>query len=927
MTGPADATSPAGDDRSAGPPRDDAGAERSALALQDGTTVVVRPIRPDDGQRLLGMWDRTSDESRRRRFQGFVRVDESNVDRFTDLDPSEEYALVATLGRGDDERIVAVGRYVRTDVEDDAEFALLVEDGHQGRGIGTGLLRRLALHAKQDGIATLSSEVLAENSPMLRIIEDLGLRKVGTDRDMGVVHTDLAVDLGDDFLRTGDETDRDAAIAAIRRFLTPRHVAVVGASRDRRSVGGLVFGNLLAGDFDGPVFPVNAEARHVQGVAAYQSLDACPEVPDLVVVCVPADDVTTVVDEAGALGVIAVVVISAGFAEAGDDGVDRQRELMATARGHGLRIIGPNCMGVLNGAPDARMNATFARTFPRPGGVAMSSQSGALGLAVLDTVDSIGLGISSFVSIGNKADISSIDLLRYWSEDVTTDVVLLYLEEFDEPRTFSRTARRLSRRKPVVAVTSGRTGAGRRATSSHTAAVAGGDVATEGLFQQTGIIRTDTLQSMFDVALLLEHQPLPTGPRVGIVTNAGGPGVLAADACVNNGLEVPALSDETVASLRDAVSPRTAPHNPVDLLTGAGGADYAAALTTMASSGEVDALVVIFVPTGTSDPTDVTDAIAGSIDDVPGDLPVLGVIGSHRGVPTSLASVGVPSFAFPEDAARALGSVRAYASWRDQPLGEVQRPDDLRPDRAREVVRTALRAGRDPAVDGQGTSQPGASVWLSHVEAREVLDSYGVPMAAHELVEDPAEAAAFQRRLGGPVVVKSASPIHKTDVGALALDLRSPEEAAGAVEDLRRHLTEQGLEQHAQRFLVQELVRDGVEMVVGVTDDPTFGPLLVTGMGGTLVELVRDVAVRVTPVTDRDIAEMLDQLRMKPLLEGYRGGPAMDVAALTDLLHRIGALVEDVPEVVELDCNPVFVRPAGDGVVTVDVRIRVAAVG
>ena len=917
-----------------------------ALVLQDGTTVRVRPLRPDDGQRLLGMWERTSAESRRRRFQGFVRIDESNVDRFVSVDPEEEIALAAVLGRGEDEQMIAVGRLVRTDVPGDAEFALLVEDQHQGRGIGTGLLRRLAQRAKDEGITTLSSEVLAENSPMLRIIEDLGLRRVGRDRDSGVVHTDLAVDLGDDFLRVGDEADRTASIAAVGRFLRPERIAVVGASRDRGSIGGLVFANLLAGGFDGAVYPVNAESPHVQGVAAYRSLGECPAVPDLVVVCVPAARATAVVEEAGALGVRAVVVISAGFAEAGPEGRERQHELMEVARSHGLRVVGPNCMGVLNGAADARVNATFSDTFPRPGGVAMSSQSGALGLAVLDHVDALGLGISSFVSVGNTADITTNDLLHYWSEDPTTDVVLLYLESFDEPRTFSRIARRLSRRTPVVAVKSGRTSGGRRAASSHTAAVTGGDVATEALFRQTGIIRTDTLQEMFDVALLLEQQPLPRGPRVGIVTNAGGPGILVADACETRGLVAPRLSAGTLEALREAVATDLAGENPVDLVANATAAAYRAATSTLAASGEVDALVVIHIPAGTSDTTAIGEAIVAAAEDVPEDVPLLSVFGSHRGVHPALAPAGVPSFAFPEDAASALGRVWAYASWRDRPLGSVVRPDDLDPSAAAAVVEAALR--RAPDDDGRalighahGTALTGSTarhdpsaarsaadgVWLSHVEAQRVIAAYGVPVAPARLVTDPDDAAAFQRQQDAPVVVKLAAPIHKTDVGGIALDLRTPEEAADAVRRLRAHLVEQGLDRHAEQFLVQEMVTDGIEMVVGITDDPSFGPLLVTGMGGTLVELVRDVSVRVTPVTDRDVEEMLDQLRMKPLLEGYRGSPPADVAALTDLLHRIGALVEDVPEVVELDCNPVFVRPDGEGVVAVDVRIRVAPRG
>jgi acetyl coenzyme A synthetase (ADP forming)-like protein len=907
-------------------------------ALPDGTTVRLRPIRPDDGDRLLAMWARTDESSRRARFARPSQIDASNIKAFVDLDPELQYAVVATHGRGDEERIIGVARYERASRHAEvAEFAALIEDSHQGRGIGTGLLRHVATAAKAAGVRQLTGDVLADNERMLRLLADLGLEVDSlVDGSRRIIHADLAAQLGDEFLQVVDESDRVAARAAVHRFLHPRRIAVVGASRDKRNIGGLVFDNLLHGEFTGVVYPVNREADHVQGVAAYDALGACPKVPDLVLVCVPAEQVSEVVDEAGALGIKAVCVVSAGFAETGERGAARQAEMMQVARSHGLRIIGPNCMGLLNGTADFRMNGTFSTTFPTAGRVAMSSQSGALGLAVLDHVAALGLGISSFVSIGNKADISGNDLLSFWETDDATDVVLLYLESFGNPRKFSRIARRVSRRKPIVVVKSGRTQAGERAAASHTAAVSSGDVAAAALFTQTGVIRTDTLQGMFDVATLLQSQPLPRGNRVAILTNAGGPGILAADACESNGLQVPPLSAATQASLSALLVDEASRQNPVDMIASASPSDYGAALRVLGQSEEVDAIVVIFIPTGAIDTDQVAAALGQARSAIPDDLPVLSVFMSKRGVTEELAESGIPSYAFPEDAARALGRVTQYADWRARPLGSVVRPDGLKPDKAREIVRSALAFSRTPSGSpmighAHGTTLSGArhrplarSVWLSQVETDAVLRSYGVPMARSRLVSTPEQAAAVQEEIGAPVVVKIASPIHKTDVGGIELDLRSPGEAASAVERLRDRLTAQGMPEHAERFLVQELEQDGIEMVVGVSHDPSFGPLLVTGMGGTLVELLRDVAVRITPITDRDVTEMLDSLRMKPLLDGYRGGPAMDVEALTDMLHRIGALVEDVPEVVELDCNPVFVRPAGRGVVAVDVRLRVA---
>ena len=440
---------------------------------------------------------------------------------------------------------------------------------------------------------------------------------------------------------------------------------------------------------------------------------------------------------------------------------------------------------------------------------------------------------------------------------------------------------------------------------------------------------------MFDVASLLDCQPLPRGRRVAVLTNAGGPGILAADACEAHGLEVPTLAPATQRQLRQLLSEEAGVGNPVDMVAAAAGEDYAAALRVLGRSGEVDAVVVIFIATGAGDGEEVATALAAAAAELDDDLVLLSVFMSKRGVPAELAAARIPSFTFPEDAARALSRVADHADWRARPLGAVVRPEGIRVEAARGVVQAALAHERSPSgapligkahgsnLSGAGRLPGRRSVWLSQLETEAVLRAYGVPMARSRIASSPEQAAQAQREIDAPVVVKTASPIHKTDVGAIELDLRTPREAAGAVQRLRERLAAQDLAEHGERFLVQELVQ-GVEMMVGVSHDPSFGPLLVTGLGGTLVELVRDVAVRITPITDRDVAEMLGSLRMRPLLDGYRGSPPADVEALTDLLFRIGALVEDVPEVVELDCNPVFVRPRGEGVLAVDVRIRVA---
>ena len=886
--------------------------QRTDHVLPDGTTVTLRPIRGDDRARLLAMWARTSPESRRLRFLGPFNLDETNVHRFTDLDPALQYAVVATRGRGERERIVGVARYERyPDQRDHAEFAALVEDGEQGRGIGTALVRRVAQAAESAGITRLAGDIFSDNIRMLNLVRELGLEYTADRDDGGVVRSDLATSITEQFLDVVDASEREAAEAALRRFLRPEKVAVVGASRNKLAIGGLVFNNIIHGGFTGVTYPVNPNAAYVQGVAAYPNLKACPDVPDLVIVCVPSRFVNDVVDEAGELGVHAVCVVSAGFAEVDDDGVKLQAELMERAHGHGLRIVGPNCMGLLNGSDEVRLNATFSKTFPKAGRVSMSSQSGALGLAVLEHVDRLGLGISTFVSVGNKADISGNDLLMYWERDPDTAVIVMYLESFGNPRKFSRIARRVSREKPIVAVKSGRTSAGVRAASSHTAAISSGDVAVEALFQQTGVIRTDTLEELFDVATLLSHQGMPTGNNVAILTNAGGPGILAADALESNGMDVPPLSDRTREQLAEFLPAEAGISNPVDMIASAPPSAYARAMKILGNADEIDVVFVIFIPTGTIRTEDVTAALIEAKADLPSRVPVVTVfMSSADGPPPDLTAARIPSFAFPEAAARALGRVSTYAAWRRRPLGGLVEPPGIDRDTARTVV--------DRALEGVGSD----GRWLTASEAEEILASYGVPLARSAIVSSAEEGAAVQREIGGPVAVKVAAPIHKADVGGIRLGLGSPEEVADAIEDIRASLIDQGLEQHVGEFLVQEMVETGLEMVVGVSHDPSFGPVMLTGMGGSLVELLRDVSVRITPLTDADVEDMLDALRMEPLLRGYRGSNPADVPALKDLLYRINALVEDVPEVAELDLNPVFVRDEGQGVSAVDVRMR-----
>ncbi len=870
---------------------------------KDGRTIHIRPIEPGDSDRMLQLWDRLSPETIRLRFFAPTRMTAARVRYFTELDFDRRVALIAERG----ERIVGVARFDR-DPDDPgcAEFAVVVEDAEQGHGIGTSLLRALVEPARELGVTEFYGEVLSENRRMLSVLRDAGLSPAFKSAGP-VVTASFRTTATEEFLAAGDEHDRASAIAALRAVLEPEVVAVVGASRDPTTVGGLVFDNLRDGQFAGAVYPVNTAADVVQTVVAYPALAACPSVPDVAIICVPAAAVRAVVEDAGRTGCKAVVIISAGFREAGGDGERLEREVLATARRHGVRVVGPNCMGVLNAAGDRRMNATFSTAFPAAGNVAFSSQSGALGLAILSAAHQLGLGLSSFVSVGNKVDVSGNDLLQYWEADEATEVILLYLESFGNPRRFGRIARRVSRSKPIAVVKAGRTPAGRRAASGHTGALAAGDVAVDALFRQAGVIRTDTLEQLFGVASVLANQPVPSTNRVAILTNGGGPGILAADACESYGLDVAALSEQTQARLRRFLPAEASVGNPVDLIASASADDYRSAVDALMADPHIDSLIVVFVPPVVTRGDDVARALVQAQAATAHSVPLVSVFMEDGQANDVLRDADIPTFMFPEDAVAALGRVARYSQWRRRPQGRVVEVDDADVDAARAVVDSELSASDD--------------TWLGPQPTTRLLAAFGIETAGYRHVHTPETAAAAHAELGVPVAVKLAAATHKRDVGGVRLGLDDPRQTARAVEQMKRDVAAAGHPELLEAgYVVQEMVAGGVELIAGIDHDPTFGPLLLIGLGGSLVELLGDVSVRIHPLTDRDADEMLTGLRGYPLLTGYRGSEPVDLAAVKRLLFRLSSLAEHVPEIAELDMNPVFARP--DGVTVVDARIH-----
>ena len=810
------------------------------VVLTDGGTVLVRPIRPDDRAALARFHDRLSPQSvYLRYFSPHPHLSEGELDYLTRLDYRLRMALVAVLG----DEIIAVARYEGREGRTDAEVAFTVDDQHHGRGIGTVLLEWLAAAAREAGITEFFATTLWENQKMLGVFREAGFqtRSIVGGGEVNVRFpvadtTELAVAIA--------KREHKAEARSVGRLLAPRSIAVVGAGQSPSGLGHQVFRNLLAGGFQGPVYPVNPKSSHVGGVRAYPSVLDIPDDVDLTVIAVPADTVPQVIAQCAAKKVAGIVMISAGFADAGGEGAAVERELIRLAHRQGMRVVGPNSMGVINTAPAVAMNATFAAVAARPGRVALCSHSGAVGVAALERSARLGPGISSFVSVGNKADVSSNDLLQYWEDDAGTDVILLYVESFGNPGKFHRIAQRVARRKPIVAVKSGRSRAAGREAPSGPAAAATPDRAVDALFRQTGVIRVDTMEQLFDTATVLAHQPLPAGGRVAIVGNSGGLAVLAADACEAAGLDVPELSAATQEALRACLPPAAGVRNPVDMMASADPVTYQAALRIVLADPDVDAVIAVSTPTGDAPVAGVAEALAELSAARPAKTLVANLVGSE-GIPEALrGEYAVPCFPFPETAAQALARAVSYAGWRRRPLGAVPTLDGI-----------DIRAAHHRAA-GFLAANPGGG-WLEPGAAAEILAAFGLPL-----------------------------PPPGT----------SSTEAAGAFA--------------------------GVETIAGVVRDPAFGPLVLFGLGGVAAELLGDTALKVAPLTDQDAADLVRGLRSSPLLFGYRGAAPADTAALEDLLLRLSVLGQQLPELAELELNPVIAAPAS--VMAAAWRLRLA---
>jgi acetate---CoA ligase (ADP-forming) len=856
------------------------------VIVKDGGTLRLRPPASADEDAVLEFLQGLSDRSQYLRFHGIRPIDRPLAESLLDPDWVETGSLAGWLG----DRVVGVANYVRLRDPRSAEAAFVVADAEQGRGIGTRLLEQLAERAAATGVTRFVAEVMAENRAMLSVFTGAGFDVV-RELEHGEVEVSFPIAATEAFQERVEERDHVAVAASLRPFFEPCSVAVVGASRRRGSIGGELFRNVLEADFDGAAYPVNRGGEPVAGVRGYSSISEIPDEVELALICVPGPRVLEAAAEALEKGVRALCVISSGFAETGAAGAERQEQLLALVRSHGARLLGPNCLGIASSKP--KLNATFAPRSLPPGRIGFSSQSGALGLALLEQ-GAGRLGFSAFVSIGNKADVSSNDLLEWWEDDPETDVVLLYLESFGNPRKFARLSRRVARRKPILALKAGATAAGAKAASSHTAALAGSEAAVDALFHQAGVLRARTLEELVDVAGLLSSQPLPRGRRVGVLTNAGGLGILCADACEAAGLELPELAQETRDALAEALPGDSSVANPVDMLGSATGATYERAIPPLLADPWLDALIVLFVPPVVAGAPEVAGAIRRAVEAARSDKPVLAAVMSAEGTPLELLESDVASFGYPESAARALGLAADRAEWLRRPVGTVPQLDGIDRAAAEAVVEAA----------GEG--------WLDAAQTRALLDAYGIPLVAERTAASADEAVAAATEIGYPVVVKTAAPgAHKTETGGIALDLQDEQQVREAVERI------------GAPVIVQQYLTGGTELLAGVVQDPVFGPLVAFGPGGVFAELMGDATFRIAPLTDVDAEELVTGGKAGRLVAGFRGAAPADRAALENLVHRLGRLAEDFGEVAELDLNPVIAGP--DGCVAVDARVRLEA--
>ncbi|QMU19545.1 bifunctional GNAT family N-acetyltransferase/acetate--CoA ligase family protein [Gordonia rubripertincta] len=892
------------------------------VLASDGGVVHLRPIVPDDAERIVAFHSKLSERTRYMRYFGPTpTLPPREVARMTTVDHQQRVAIVAVLGG----EIIAVGIYEGLAFDgkpESAEVAFVVADEHQGRGLGPILLEHLAGAAAENGFTRFEAEVLSENPNMVAVFRDAGYQ-LARSFDGSTVHVEFLIDPTEALLSVRNARENASEARSVANLLRPTSVAVIGASTDPNKVGNALLANIIAGGFTGPVFPVNGPARvdeepdrpgservgrpatpnrrrtrerppSVRGIRAYETVRDIPDPVDLAVVAVPASRVDDVLDDCLVKGVRTLVVVSSGFGDSGEEeGLENERRLVAQVREHGMRLVGPNALGVANNDAGIALNATLAPRIPAAGRVGFFCQSGALGIAILDTAARRQIGLSTFVSAGNRADVSGNDLLQYWDSDASTDVILLYLESFGNPRKFSRISRRVSRAKPIVAVKSG-AGAMSPVRAARSTANFDDQIARM-MLEQAGVIQVDTIPELFDCAALFAYQPLPRGPRVRIIGNSSVLGSLAADHARNGGLEVV---------------------DNIDLGAGASEELFEDAVSAAMTDTGVDAIIVVFVPPVAVDADWHARALmaAANTPGADGDKPIVTTFLAVDGIPPGLTKPGpnglpergsIPSYASPERAAASLARAWQYAKWKMRPESVVHRAEGTDPEAARMYVREAMDS------DGQSSDR-----LLGQVDSAKLLRWYGISVVPFREVRTMHEASAAARELGFPVAVKATSPKWRgrLDREGARLDLPDATAVVNAFAELSELTGDHVLH-------VQKMAPKGVGTVIRVRDDQSFGSVISFGLSGRTFDLLGDHGYRAIPLTEFDARELIDEPRSAPLLSGYRGEEPADKEALVDLLLRISTLVDDIPEVREVLCDPILVSVDGASVLNAQIRV------
>jgi acyl-CoA synthetase (NDP forming)/L-amino acid N-acyltransferase YncA len=868
--------------------------------LADGTTIEIRAATPADFEAVWRMYRAMSPDNIYLRFFSISLAPAEEQARRACREPATDHATrLAWL----DGELVGVASYECGEPPTIAEIAVAVADHAHHRGVGTLLIEHLVSAGHQQGVRTFTAEVLSENAATLKAFANAGLQARRRRAD-GLA--ELAFDLPGNVADAGWEPYLDAVaspegqadVASLRHLFAAESVAVVGASRNPQAVGRAILHNIVTGGYQGRLYPVNPLARELEGVPCLPAAAALPPAVDVAVIAVPPDAVLGVAEDCGRRGVRSLVVITAGL------DAPAKADLLACCRRHGMRLVGPNCFGIT--VPSLGLDATFGASHPAAGQAGLAVQSGGVGVALGGQLSRLGIGVSSFASLGDKCDVSGNDLLTWWARDPATTLAVLYLESFGNPRKFSRTARHVGASMPVLTVYAGRSVAGQRAAASPTAAAATPLVTQQALFEQAGIIATRDIGELLDTAALLASQPVPSGGRVAIVSNAGGAGVLAADACSDAGLHVVQLGAGLQENIRRWLPAGAAVTGPVDTTATVAPDNFRRCLELIAADDEVDAILALAVPTALAD---LAAAVCSAELAKPVAFVLLDQAEGVRLLPSRAAGRGpVPTYAYPRSAARALGHAARYGAWRTQPPGRVPTFAELRPDDARALVHRFL----------DGTPDGG---WLPPAQVGTLLRCYGIAQVPTRLVASEQAAVAAAGQLGGPVVLKADVPglVHKTDAGAVQLDLHGNGEVRAGYRALAARFGDR-----MSATLVQPMITGGTEVIIGVVHEAVFGPLVVFGLGGVATDVLADRTTRLTPLTDTDSAAMIRSIHAAPLLLGHRGAPAADLAALQDLLLRVARLADDLPEVAELDLNPVIARPDGSHVVDARVLVRPA---